>query len=55
MAESHGHSEAEDGKRLVPLLDLLERQQQEIDELKTSTSWRLTAPLRRLLDLIRGR
>lgn len=44
-----------DEDEFVPLLELLREQKQELVAIQSSTSWRLTAPLRRVLDFVRGR
>ncbi len=44
-----------DEDEFVPLLELLREQKQDLVAIQSSTSWRLTAPLRRVLDFVRGR
>lgn len=45
---------SKEGDEFVPLLELFEQQKAELAAVRSSTSWRLMAPVRRFLDLLRG-
>ena len=55
MLDETGMETHREDDEFVPLLELLRQQKEELVAIHNSTSWRMTAPLRRFLDLIRGR